>query len=239
MIYHEVVQQSPEWFRMRLGLATASCFHRIVTPVKAEPSKSMDEYANGLIGELITGANSETFKSYWMERGSQMEAEASASYEVITDFTLDRGGFLTDDNMTVGASPDRRVLKFGSVVAGVEIKCPDPSTHIANLLRLKEGSIDPFYKPQVQGQILIGEFEFVDWFSYHPDMPPAHIRTYRDDAYCEKLKRALDAFTGLMDEKISELTSIGVIIPERPIVQMYREQMNFEQEDLPNYLMAG
>ena len=237
MIYHEVAQQSPEWFRMRLGLATASCFDKIITPKTAEPSKSMDDYANSLIGELITGESSEKFQSYWMERGAQMEAEASASYEVITDFTLDRGGFLTDDNMTVGASPDRRVLKLGSVVGGVEIKCPKPETHIANLLR--KGEIDPSYKPQVQGQILIGEFEFVDWFSYHPDMPPAHIRTYRDDAYCEKLKRALDAFTGLMDEKISVLTNIGVIIPERPIVQMYREQMNFEQENLPNYLMAG
>ena len=223
MIYHEVTQQSPEWFRMRLGLATASCFHRIITPVKVEPSKSMGEYANGLIAELITGENSETFKSYWMERGAQMEAEASAAYEFITGFTLDRGGFLTDDNMTVGASPDRRIIDLGLVIGGVEIKCPDPSTHIANLLRLKEGSIDPFYKPQVQGQMLIGELEFVDWFSYHPDMPPAHIRTYRDDAYCEKLKRALDAFTDLMEEKSSVLTSIGVIIPERPILQMYRE----------------
>ena len=94
MIYHEVTQQSPEWFRMRLGLATASCFDRIITPKTAEPSKSMDDYANSLIGELITGENSEKFQSYWMERGAQMEAEASAAYEVITDFTLDRGGSL-------------------------------------------------------------------------------------------------------------------------------------------------
>jgi len=42
------------------GLATASCFDKIITPKTAEPSKSMDEYANGLIGELITGERSET-----------------------------------------------------------------------------------------------------------------------------------------------------------------------------------
>ena len=105
---------------MRLGLATASCFGKIVTPAKGEPSKQMDDYANDLIGELVTGNNSETFTSYWMERGQLFEADAAAAYEFITGFELDRGGFLTDDDMTVGASPDRRVIKLGSVIGGVE-----------------------------------------------------------------------------------------------------------------------
>lgn len=238
MIYHEVSQGSVEWFKMRLGVATASCFDKIITPKTGEPSKQMDEYANKLIGELVTGENSETFTSYWMERGAQFEADAAAAYEVITDFTLDRGGFLTNDDMTIGASPDRRVFdRDGHVIGGVEIKCPAPATHVGNLLRGEE--IDPSYIPQVQGQILVGGFEFVDWFSYHPDMPPAHIRTYRNDVFCEKLERALNEFCDLMEHKIKTLTQRGVLIPERPVIQMYRAAMDFKNDNIPDYLSGG
>lgn len=237
-IYHEVSQGSAEWFKMRLGVATASCFGKIITPKTCEPSKQMGEYANKLIGELVTGENSETFTSYWMERGAQFEADAAAAYEVITDFTLDRGGFLTNDDMTIGASPDRRVFdRDGHVIGGVEIKCPAPATHVGNLLRGEE--IDPSYIPQVQGQILVGGFEFVDWFSYHPDMPPAHIRTYRDDSFCEKLQYALDEFCGVMDENILKLKGLGLDIPDRPIIQMHKDATNFKNDKINDYLYAG
>ena len=155
-----------------------------------------------------------------MERGQQFEQDAAMSYEFITGFTLDRGGFLTDDDMTVGASPDRRVLELGTVVGGVEIKCPSEGVQVENLLR--DNEIDPAYRPQVQGQILIGGFEFVDWFSYHPDFPPALIRTYRDDAYCEKLSAALEEFESLVQQKIRILESRGVIIPPRPIIGIHK-----------------
>lgn len=237
MIYHELSQGSTEWFKARLGLATASCFDQIITPKTGEPSKSMDAYANRLIGELITGENSEKFENYWMERGAILEADAAAAYEVITDYKLDRGGFLTNDDMTIGASPDRRVSgPNGNVIGGVEIKCPSPAVHVTNLLR--EGKIDPSYTPQVQGQIMVGGFEFVDWFSYHPDMPPAHIRTFRDDVYCEKLQNALDEFCDMIEYKINILTKRGVIVPERPIIAMHRKAMDFENDQIPNFMDA-
>ncbi len=223
MIYHDVTQGSDEWHKIRIGLATTSCFGEIITPAKAEPSKSMEQYSNKLIGELITGQNSETFTSYWMERGAMMEQDAAAAYEVITGFTLDRGGFITDDDMTIGASPDRRVLDGLDVKGGVEIKCPSEAIHVGNLLRMAEhGAIDPQYKSQVQGQILIGGFEFVDWFSYHPDMPPALVRTYRDDAFCAKLEECLDQFMVMLDRKIQILRDNGLIIPPRPIINFHQ-----------------
>ena len=236
MIYHEVSQQSSEWFKLRLGLATASCFSKIITPKTGEISKQAEGYANELIGEMITGENAEKFESYWMERGAMLEADASASYEVITGYALDRGGFITNDEMTVGASPDRRVLDAdGQVIGGVEIKCPAPDTHIENLLR--GNAIDPKYYPQVQGQILIGGFKFVDWFSYHPDMPPAHIRTYRDDEYCEKLQDALNRFNHIVDSKIFLLQERGVIVNERPIMEMYRQAI--QRDGYATYLSSG
>lgn len=236
MIYHPLGHQSAEWFKARIGVATASRFSSIVTPAKFEPSKSMNGYADELVGEMVTGENAETFKSYWMERGAMMEADAAAAYEVITDQQLDRGGFLTNDDMTIGASPDRRVLDGSRVIGAAEIKCPAPDTHIANLERMhKHGTIDPAYVPQVQGQILIGGFDFVDWFSYHPSFPPALIRTYRDDDKCAKLQAALDDLMGAIDDKMAMLKGMGVIIPERPIIAMHRAA----NDEIPNLMGAA
>ncbi len=225
MIFHEVVQQSPDWFKMRLGVATASCFGQIITPKTAEPSKSMGGYANQLIGEVVTGENSEKFQSYWMERGAVFEAEAAAAYEAITGYTTIPGGFITDDEMLVGASPDRIIIDGnGEYIGALEIKCPSPAVHIENLLRANDqGEIDPAYIPQVQGQILIGGLGFQDWFSYHPDMIPALIRTQKDEEYCEKMAQALEEFIILKDDKISQLKKIGMIVPENPIIQMRKQ----------------
>ena len=69
MIYHDFAQQSEEWYRARLGVATASCFDKIITPKKLELSKSAEDYAFTLVGEMVTGESAEKFQSYWMERG--------------------------------------------------------------------------------------------------------------------------------------------------------------------------
>lgn len=242
MIYHDVSQGSDEWFRMRLGVATASCFDKIITPKTGEISKSAEKYANQLVGEMICGENSEKFQSYWMERGALMEPKARAQYEIITDYTLDRGGFVTNDDMTIGASPDVRVVNpsTGKIIGAAEIKCPAPDTHIENLKRaFREKKIDPSYIPQVQGQILVGEFDFVDWFSYHPDMPPAHIRTNRDDAFCDKLEYALNEFIGMVEETIFMFERIGLIVPPRPIIMMHKSAQAKVDDQIPDYLSGG
>lgn len=211
MIFHDIQQNSNEWFDLRAGVATSSCFNKIITPKKAELSSQADEYANRIIAEVILGESQENFvQTYWMERGAEMEAEARALYEFETGYTLGNGGFITNDEGTLGCSPDARVLDAeGNVIGGVEIKCPAPWTHVSNLLR---DEIDPKYKPQIQGQLLIGGFEFIDWFSFHPDMPPAGIRTERDDEYCNKLEIALDDFTLMIKGKMRKLIDKGVII---------------------------
>jgi len=211
MIYHDVSHGSSEWVKIRLGIATASSFGKIITPKTGKLSSQADGYANQLIAELILGEPQDKFQpSYWMERGTILEADARKLYEFETGYALDRGGFITNDEGTAGCSPDVRVLNDkGEVIGAAEIKCPAPWNHVENLLR---DTLDPDYIPQVQGQILIGGFEFVDFFSFHPDMPPANIRTYRDNDFCDKLQDALNGFSKIMEDKINKLVSKGVII---------------------------
>lgn len=213
MIFHDVEQSSAKWAELRLGIATASCFNKIITPKTGKLSSQADAYANQLIAEIVTGEVQEKFApTYWMERGSLLEEDARKLYEFETGYNVKNGGFATNDLGTAGASPDVRVFdKDGKLIGGAEIKCPAPWTQVENLLR---DEIDSDYIPQVQGQILIYGFEFVDWFSYHPQMPPALIRTYRDDAYCEKLDAALQDFHEIKTAKIKRLIEKGVLISE-------------------------
>lgn len=217
MIYHDVPQGEPAWFAVRIGKVTASRFSDILTPKKLELSKSAEAYSNELIAEIILGESLEKFEpSYWMQQGMLYEGQARAAYQYETGYEIDRGGFITTNDGRVGCSPDIRVFDGAKLVGAAEIKCPAPWTHVENLLltEIAEKNI-----LQVQGQILIGGFEFVDWFSYHKDMPPALIRNHRDDRICNALEDALKKFTELMDDKLSRLIEKGVIIRDKTAVK--------------------
>lgn len=205
--YYPIPHNSDEWFQCRRGIPTSSCFDKIVTPT-GKFSKQSEDYAYILLGELVTGENLDTFPpTYDMERGHILEYEASKLYEFETGFTIDRGGFITDDLARWGCSPDRRVLdKSGNVIGALEIKCPKINTQLKNLRRK---DIDPKYNPQVQGQMFVGEFQFVDWFSYHPDTGPALVRTERNDEYIEILSRGLHEFDEMMKRFAKELVESG------------------------------
>jgi len=215
MIYHDLSQNTPEWYAFRMGKATSSKFDCLVTPT-GKLSAQMDVYISTVLAELIMGHSLEKFEqSYWMQQGVLKEADARAAYEFETDFKLDRGGVFTNDKETAAASPDVRVFEGSRLVGGAEIKCPAPWTHVENLRRMhRHNEIDPKYKPQVQGHLLICDFEFVDWYSFHEEMPPARIRTYRDEAFIATLQSALDKFDETMEKEIALLKANGVIFPE-------------------------
>lgn len=207
-IFHEVQQASPEWFALKTGCLTASNFSKIITAKTMKPSTQADEYADRLICEMISGEFSQSFPpSYWMERGAAMEADAAAAYQFETGYDTKPGGFFQSDCGLYGASPDMRVFDGDKLIGGVEIKCPAPWTHVTNLMRKH---IDPEYIQQVQGQIYVMGVDFIDWYSYHPEMPSKRIRTVRDDEFQEKFGAAIEAFRADVISKIEKLEGLGI-----------------------------
>ena len=209
--YDDIEQGSPEWDKVRTGIPTSSNFGRIITPT-GKPSTQADEYINRCIADMICGGVSERFeKSVWMERGIDMEQEAADWYELETGRDLIKVGFVTDDLGRWGASPDRIVVEGGKEIGAVEIKCPAPWTHIENLLR---GTIQSKYTPQVQGQMFIGGFAWVDWVSYHPDFGGMIWRAERDEEYIETLARLLADFDEQKKERLDRLNGLGITTGE-------------------------
>ena len=149
--------------------------------------------AERLIGRPIAGAI-----TWSMERGSAMEAEAVSWYELMTDLETKPVGFVTDDDMQYGASPDRLVGDDGLL----EIKCPVEHTHVGYMIHK---AIDKKYQPQLQGQLLVTGRKWVEILSYHPEMPQAFIRAERDEEYIELLRKAVTLFSAKLEKTYQEL----------------------------------
>ena len=193
MKVYPVEQGTEAWRKIRLGIPTSSRFHKILTPT-GKLSSQAKAYAHELIAEELLGRPLESLDNLqWLERGIVMEEEAVKLYEMAFDQPTLPVGFITNDAGTLGCSPDRLIK---GAHAGLEVKCAKPNTHVGYLL---EG-FGADYIPQVMGQIYVAEFDWVDRFGYHPELPPVRTRTYRDEAYIAKLAVALDEFTDMLGE---------------------------------------
>jgi hypothetical protein len=202
MITLDVVQGTTEWAMARVGIPTASQFEKIITPKTLKFSSQADGYAHRLIAEQALGVPLDNATSGFMDRGKDMERRALAFYGMQRDFDkLTPIGFVMRDDKRVGCSPDHFVDDKGLL----EIKIPAAHTHIAYLL--DEQGID--YRCQVQGQLWLCEREWCDTLSWHPEMPAALVRQYRDDMFIAALSKAVQTFLEMMDDMKARLIARG------------------------------
>jgi hypothetical protein len=202
MKFIDVDQNSDEWRWARLGMPTASNFHLIITPLgKAVDSKERKKYLYRLVAERIMRMPmpSDFEGNEHTERGLELEPRAASALEARLGITLDGGGFCIVDKGSlkdrVGCSPDRIARRLGDTQS-VEIKCPAAWTHIMYMV---EGPGER-YKPQVQGQILIGGFTRCHFWSYHPSFAPVHVVTEPDTKFIDKLGAYLELFCNDLDQ---------------------------------------
>ncbi len=204
MKVHDCIQGSSEWTHLRAGIPTSSEFDKIMTPM-SKPSKSAEMYLFALLAERIMGHPRVEFMSRWMDRGSRLEADAVAFYELQRDCETVKVGFITNDAGTIGASPDRLVADDGLL----EIKVPSEAIHVSYLLR--SGSAYDCYRVQTQGQLWVSERNWNDLLSFHPEMPPALIRIDRDEVFIAELAKAVEAFSLELERQTERLIEYGWI----------------------------
>lgn len=202
-IFHDCDQGTDEWDKLRLGLPTSSSFDKIITP-GGKPSKQWQKYAYHLIAERFLDRAVNTYTSPAMELGKMLESDAVGQYELLTGSVAKKIGFVTNDENTIGCSPDRLIGDVGLL----EVKCPQPQTQIEYLLT---GEIDREYWPQLQGQLFVSGREWVDIIAYMPELPPSIVRVERDVEFIACLESLLSDFNAFLDKvmnKIHELQPI-------------------------------
>ncbi len=186
----ECKQGTPEWYKCRLGIPTASEFHSMLA---GGQGKTRRTYLYKLVGERVTGESQETFTNMHTERGHVLEAEARDlySYDVANLRTV---GFIRrgTPNGFVGCSPDALVGDDGLL----EIKTKLPHLQIEVLLGKR---LPPDHVAQCQGALWVSGRKWLDFVSYWPGLPLFTIRVFPDLEYFAKLEEALEAFNKEMD----------------------------------------
>lgn len=201
IVIDDFEQLSEAWFQARLGNPGASNFDKIVT-VKGEPSKQATEYMYQLAGEYVAKAHEVSFTTPWMERGTQLEAEARQIYEFKNDCTVRQVAMCYyDERRDRHASPDGLVDS-----KGVEIKCPMVKTIVGYLIG---GKLPTTYFQQVQGNMYITGFDKWDFVSYYPGLPLFQVTIERDEKFISKLHEQLEVFICKLHETIKKITEMG------------------------------
>ena len=199
-------QGSDQWFAARLGVPSGSMFNKIITPAKLEPSKQAADYVNKLCAEWVLGKGEDNYQSKDMENGVVTEEEARDWYIFQTGYAVEQVGFCLADNEQYGVSPDG-LIKIEK--GGVEIKCPTPGVHFGYFV---DDKVPPIYKLQVLAGLLVTGYDWWDFVSYHPDMKPLIVRTWRKDVIddLEKLEKSLVVINKQIFDKKKIATEKGL-----------------------------
>ena len=203
IVHKDIIQGTPDWLLVRKGKPTASNFSKIVTAAKCELSKSADGYINELIGETFAPDFEQGFQGNRMtEYGKAMEPQARLAFQAHTALNVEQVGFVTHDNGILGCSPDGLIVDGGQYVAGVEIKCPAPGTHVEYV---RDGGLPDTYKQQVHGSLAVSGLRQWHFWSYFPGMQPHHVVVTWDD-YTSRMLETLLKFCEQYQKSYNEVT---------------------------------
>ena len=158
-------QRSEVWFAARLGKVTASKVSDVMAKTKSGYAAVRKNYMMDLLCERLTGRKVDTYTNAAMQRGTDLEPQARATYELITGLQVVEVGLVDHPHIPMfGASPDGLVDDDGLL----EIKCPNTATHVEFIQTQKpEGK----YILQMQVQMMCTGRKWCDFVSYDDRLP--------------------------------------------------------------------
>jgi len=213
VIIEDLVQQTPEWLQMRIGMCTAS---RVVDVTKrlqrASKGREKGEYAqthfdylNELVIERLTGQAQDhgIGNLSAVEWGIEQEPFARAAYEILTEQSVTPVGFAMHPRINwFGASPDSLVGDDGLI----EIKCLASHNHLDIF---ESGEIPDEHLPQMLAEMACAERQWADFVAFDPRFPP-HMqlfvkRFHRDESLITAMEAEIEAFLAEVEGKMGRL----------------------------------
>jgi hypothetical protein len=198
--YPDLQQHSEEWFALR-GRPTASRFSDLVTPA-GKPSSTATAYIAELAAAYY-GNRKPFFENDAMRNGTEREPAARELYELMTGETVDECGFIIerDEPFSPGCSPDGLIGADG----GIEIKSPEPWTHMQTII---EGKAPAKHTAQIQGFLFVSDRKWCDFVSYCPLYPAEHQLFIERHTRNEQFIAALDAATSNAQAILRKITGV-------------------------------
>ena len=194
-MWHDIDQNSDEWFLLRAGKVTASSLNKVMANYGKAFGEPAKKYAVDIAVQQLTGSTSGGgYTNEHMDRGHEEEPLAVMAYEAEFFCDVTNGGFFELGD--VGTSPDGLVGDNGLI----EIKSAIPSIHYA---RIAKQSFDSSYKWQLVGHLKFTGRDWVDFISYCSSFPEdKKLYTHRStpDDFKEEFK--------MVDERLSEFKKL-------------------------------
>lgn len=190
----ELIQGSPEWYALRCGKVTASCFGKLSGTGRAGGwTQTALTYMTQVVAERITGSPQDEIQSKYLDHGNRYESTARQLYQwhLSARQVLEQVGFVDHPEVAYcGGSPDCLVGEDGLL----EIKCPyTVHRHLANIE--SDGTDEKDYIWQMQGNLWITGRQWCDFVSFHPFVPESlqfHVVRYeRDEDIIEEIEERI------------------------------------------------
>ena len=214
MIVLNHVQGGEDWLRARVGVCTASRFADARAKLSkaskngnaGDPAGDAIKYAWMLAVETIAGEPlDETFTTYAMRRGRDLEPQARAVYEARTGAWVEEVSLILTDDSRFGYSADG----FRDDDGLIEIKCPMACDKLGAVWSSPE-TAHLEYIDQINGGLWITGRKYCDLIIYCPWLAPVGKdlfvkRIHRDEAAIEALESDLVGFMRLVDANLAAL----------------------------------
>jgi len=196
IIIHTMPQRSDEWSAVKCGKISASNMSDVLAKGQGKTRRA---YMMRLLAERISGIPQENYQNSAMLWGVENEPLAKEAYEASTLNVTEQVGFIEVDAF-LGCSPDGLIGDDG----GVEIKCPNTSTHLEYILA---GKVPPEYICQIQSTLWMTGRVWWDFVSFDPRIPDKRrlfvVRAERDEAKIQEIEIGVKLFI----EEMLELDS--------------------------------
>lgn len=212
MKVHPAAQGTEEWLNARAGIPCASEIDALISPLgKIRTGEGPKTYLSKKLAEWWDWDRSSTAHSsasFWMEQGRFLEDFAIPWYELEFNTKIERTGFLTTDDMSIGCSPDGLIGED----CGIEIKSPMLETHIKYLLN---GEVPSEYIGQVQVGLFVTGRKLWKFVSYRRKLPALIIDVFPNEQFHENLRLALERFHGYFEDGKARLIELNGGPPKR------------------------
>lgn len=214
MIVLDYPQGSEDWLRARCGVITASRFTDARARLKraSEGRPAGDWHGDALKYAWLIAMETiarepldDTFVTYAMRRGRELEPQARKTYELRTGALIEEVSLILTDDERFGYSADG----FRDDDGLIEIKCPMACDKLGQVWSSPE-TAHLEYIDQINGGLWITGRQYCDLVIYCPWLAPVGKdlfikRIHRDEAAIEALEADLVKFMTLVDGNLAIL----------------------------------
>lgn len=195
-------QGSPEWLDARLGIVTASELDALITSLwKPRKGEGVQTYLAKKVAEHWRGEPLASYHGGAMEQGTIREDEARAWYELDRDVTIEQVGFILTDDEKMGCSPDGLLPD-----SGIEIKCPEPHTHVRWLL---DGKLPTDHAAQVYGGMFVTGLPRWWFMSYCRGFPPLVLTVESDPEVMKAIGEVVADFNAQFQKALQTVEELN------------------------------